>query len=234
MRPRPMIVILSFSLLILPFAGQATTWLVNPDGSGDLPTIADCLAAAACGGESGDDVRDLGELSFNVDSTLLGERFLFPRGDLSLRAPMGWDRAPDSLLARAGEALRARQLHGERLAPDLLALFRQPEHGGLLSISHYPGALSPADGDSIYLLQYEGVVRIHGEAAVSRARFTHGDLELGQLYLDAEQSVTFKLFLQQSELDLFQLDYVIPRSVYETEARLLESSIGSIGSIGSK
>jgi hypothetical protein len=69
------------------------------------------------------------------------------------------------------------------------------------------------------------------KATVQRAIFMKDAFRVYQLMVGASDFVLIKLMCNASENPVFEVDYVVPRDVYETELRAIESSIGSINLI---
>ena len=69
------------------------------------------------------------------------------------------------------------------------------------------------------------------KATVQRATFMKDAFRVHQLMVAASDFVLIKLICNAPENPVFEVDYVVPRDVYRTELRAIESSIGSINLI---
>ncbi len=167
------------------------------------------------------------ELGFTVDSTQLGERFVTASGGMTLRPPAGWIAAPADTLAEAMRRLGRKESAGND-EPRLRALYRDLPTGAALAVSEYGGPCPSARRDRLVTLQERGL-REHDPAAdVKSGRFGVRGLEIVQLRAVQDDRVVFKLLVSRPPGPLFQLDYVLPRGVYMSKLRAVESSIGSI------
>lgn len=66
------------------------------------------------------------------------------------------------------------------------------------------------------------------EAKVQQAVFMKDGLRIHQLMVIAADFVLIKLICDTPETLVFEVDYWVPKDVYQTELRAIESSIGSI------
>ena len=69
------------------------------------------------------------------------------------------------------------------------------------------------------------------KATVQRTIFMKGAFHVHQLMVGASDFVLVKLICDAPESPVFEVDYVVPRNVYEAKLRAIESSIGSINII---
>ena len=66
------------------------------------------------------------------------------------------------------------------------------------------------------------------KATIQRTIFMKGTFRVHQLMVIASEFVLIKLICDAPESAVFAVDYHVPRNVYKTELRAIESSIGSI------
>ena len=72
------------------------------------------------------------------------------------------------------------------------------------------------------------------KATVQQAVFIKDAFRIHQLMVIATDFVRIKLICDAPETRVFEVDYHIPKDVYQTELRAIESSIGSINLIHKK
>jgi hypothetical protein len=65
-------------------------------------------------------------------------------------------------------------------------------------------------------------------ATIKKGEFTKDNLKFVQFLIQKENLITFKLLFQNSQNELIQFDYIVPKENYVSEVKSIESSIGSI------
>lgn len=178
------------------------------------------LLVAACGPSESDGPE---ELSFNVDPALLGDAFT--EDGFTVRPPAGWNASPHEALAEANALLRTRA--GGAVASTLVALFRDDDMGGHMTVGRY-GDHAGASRDSIVSVHGKRLRESARDGDVRQARFSHSGCEIDQFMIMDPQTVVVTLFAYHPRHPLYQLDYAVPRESYEVTLAALESSIGSI------
>jgi hypothetical protein len=167
------------------------------------------------------------EMAFSVDSTRLGEGFAAADGGMRLRAPAGWSAAPAETLAEVMRLLGQKASAGGD-EPRLRALYREPSSGAALAVSDYDGPCTPERRDRLAALHERAMRERDPEAEVKSGRYGLHGVEIVQLRAVQSDKVLFKLLASRPPGPLFQLDYILPRGVYVSELRAVESSIGSL------
>lgn len=178
------------------------------------PWVAPALAAVlvGCAGDTGPV-----ELTFAVDSTLVGEPFQDESRRFLIRPPAGWE-------AVATEATRTT----EDAAARLLAVYRRGSHGGRFSVSRYDDPVNAEDRERLIRNHVRTLREDFAGEEVLSTTFAHHGYRVTQILAMNAERVTLRLFAERPETGLLRLDYEIPRSSYADELRSLESSIGSL------
>jgi hypothetical protein len=168
------------------------------------------------------------EITFRVDSTRLGERFEDAARSLTLSAPAHWAPLPAEAIEEGMRRLRAAAGPDSTREPRLLALYREDPEGASLAVSGFDRAFSGAALDS---LGREHLTRLKArtpDGRVDQGRYSYRGFDVLQFRVVDLRAVHFKLLVNRPRTALLQLDYVVPRGVYERELESIESSIGSL------
>ncbi len=221
-----------------------------------LALLSACCLPIACSREAGA-FRDRGEpagppsgVRFVVDERLLEPAYPSPRLGISFRPPRGWKALAPQLLEQARreaagpqEEAAAREAESGggrregagfpggafRVQPE--AAFRQPGNGSLCLLSLLepaaPGGVSaPLRAIQEYVLELRDALQ---GGRVEEGRFEVGGFQVVQLRIVDARSVLYRLILSSAaDPRLVQIDYLLPRAVFQEEVVKLESSIGSI------
>jgi hypothetical protein len=162
------------------------------------------------------------EFTFTVDSTWLGDGVMV--AGLSLRVPLGWTAVDSAVM----EVIR----HTARLDSGVFSLepqtvFLGADSNSLLVISTFRHAPDPSEGFTGWARRYvEAYREARPELAAQEEWLLLGGVHAVQLFAMDTLRVQFK-FLIESE-PAVGLDYSVPRSAWEGEARAVESSLGTI------
>ena len=164
-------------------------------------------------------------LAFKVDETLLGQ----PLTDLTLRIKMAppkhWKKIDESTFTQVTNKLDSERIQEAKVTPRWI--FSDESSRATCLVSELNGvAITPdetllKDLTTAYQTEYP-------EAKVQQAVFMKDGLRIHQLMVIAADFVLIKLICDAPETLVFEVDYWVPKDVYQTELRAIESSIGSI------
>jgi len=159
-------------------------------------------------------------MQFNVDTSLISTSIYLEDSNILLRPPIGWDEISDIEFEQMSKSIQdSKNIFNIHLKK----AFKSAE-GALLIISRIQ---SKADNfgyippDYIELLTDQFNVE-HIPFDV----FEINQLPIRQYLINSPIVVIFKLFV--SSASDYQIDYIIPKRIYENELKKIESSIGSI------
>lgn len=167
-------------------------------------------------------------LKFNVDQTLLGPKMTDTTLKITMAAPKNWKKIEDSLLAQVTDKLGDQLKQGVQMSPRWIFLNEGLQAMCIVS-SLDSVEIAP---DETLLKTLETAYRENfPKATIQRAIFMKDAFRMHQLMIIAHDFVFIKLICDAPESAIFAVDYHIPRNVYQTELRAIESSIGSINLI---
>lgn len=167
-------------------------------------------------------------LVFTVDQTRLEPAITDAMLNIRVSAPKGWKAIDDVMLMRVVDEL------GDKLAQGLLQIvprwvFVNEGSRAMCVVSSLKGREVP---DETLLKTLETAYRSqYPKATVLTTIFMKDAFCVHQLMIGASDFVLIKLICNAPENPVFEVDYVVPREVYETELRAIESSISSINLI---
>lgn len=164
-------------------------------------------------------------LAFNVDKTLLEPAITDTTLKMTIAAPKAWEKTDDTMLTQVIDQVSPHITQGLQMVPRWVFLNEQSR--AICIVSRLEGIeITPNDTllqslETAYLDKFP-------KATVQRTAFLKDAFRIHQLMVGAPDFVLIKLICDAPESLIFEVDYVVPRNVYETELRAIESSIGSI------
>ena len=167
-------------------------------------------------------------LVFNVDQTRLEPAITDTILKMEISAPKGWKAIDDAMLVQVIDGLGDKLTQGLQMVPRWV--FVNEDSRAMCVVSRLEGVkVTP---DETLLKTLETAYRAQfPKATVQRTVFMNGAFRVHQLMVGSSDFVLIKLICNAPENPVFEVDYVVPRDVYETELRAIESSIGSINLI---
>ena len=167
-------------------------------------------------------------LVFNVDQTRLEPAITDTTLKMGISAPKGWKAIDDSMLARVIDGLGDKLTQGLQIVPRWV--FVNEDSRAMCVVSRLEGGIVAPDETLLETLETAYRTKFP-KATVQRTIFMKGAFRVHQLMVGVSDFVLIKLICDAPESHVFEVDYVVPKDVYETELRAIESSIGSINSI---
>ena len=167
-------------------------------------------------------------LVFNVDQTRLEPAITDTTLKIKLSAPKGWKAIDDAMLAGVIDGLGDKLAQGLQMVPRWV--FMNEDSRAMCVVSRLEGGTVPLDETLLQTLETAYRTQFP-RATVQRATFMKGAFRVHQLMVGTSDFVLVKLVCNAPENPVFEVDYVVPRNVYKTELRAIESSIGSINLI---
>ena len=164
-------------------------------------------------------------LVFNVDRTLLEPAITDATLKMEISAPKGWKAIDDAMLGQVIDTLSKQLAQGLQTVPR--HVFVNESSRAMCVVSRLEGGAVPPDETLLETL--ENAYRTqYPKATVQRTIFMKDAFTMHQLMVGTSDSVLIKLVCNAPENPVFEVNYVVPRDVYEEELRAIESSIGSI------
>ena len=167
-------------------------------------------------------------LVFNVDQTRLEPAITDTTLKIEISAPKGWKAIDDAMLMEVIDRLGDKLTQGLQMMPRWV--FMNEDSRAMCVVSRLESGKVPLNETLLQTLETAYRTQFP-KATVQRAIFMKDAFRVYQLMVRASDFVLIKLMCNASENPVFEVDYVVPRDVYETELRAIESSIGSINLI---
>lgn len=180
------------------------------------------LSVVCCSREPND------ELVFHIDDTLLGDPYSNETLGITFRAPVGWSAMPESGLAEIQSRLSGKLNIDEQIRIEPVQFFLDQKAGCCCCLSWLKG---PGEGPFSPLLlgRYREVLaQKFPEAQIKEAQFRWRTFRLVQYLVIEKETVSLKLVGFGRKDEGFQLDYIVPAKAYHQNAKMIESSIGSL------
>ena len=165
-------------------------------------------------------------LTFNVDETLLEPTVTDTVLKIAIAAPKNWKQIDDSMLAQVVNTLES-QLTAQDLQVVPRWIFLNEGSQAMCVVSELNG-VEIAPDDTLLETLTAAYRNQFPNATVQQAVFIKDAFRVHQLMVIAADFVRIKLICDAPETLVFEVDYHVPRDVYQTELRAIESSIGSI------
>ena len=165
-------------------------------------------------------------LSFNVDETQLEPVVTDTVLKIAIAAPKNWKQIDDSMLAQVVNKLEP-QLTPQNLQIVPRWIFLNEGSRAMCVVSELNGVETAPD-DTLLETLTTAYRNQFPNAKVQQTIFMKDAFRIHQLMVIAADFVLIKLICDAPETLVFEVDYRVPRDVYQTELRAIESSIGSI------
>jgi len=168
-------------------------------------------------------------LVFKGDETRLEPTIRDTTLRIKIAAPKNWKKIDEAMLAQVTNKLNPQLTTRElQLVPRWIFL-NEGSHA-MCVVSGFSGVDITPDEALLKTLEtaYRGKFP---NATVQRTIFMKDAFRIHQLMVIATDFVLIKLICDAPESLVFEVDYLLPRDVYRTELRAIESSIGSINLI---
>lgn len=171
-------------------------------------------------------------LVFKVDETLLEPPVMDATLRIKIAAPKDWKKIDDSMLAQIVNKLEIQPIPQElQIMPRWIFLNEGSQ--AMCVVSRLKG-MDIAPDETLLKTLETAYQSQFPNAIVQRAVFMKDAFRIHQLMVIATDFVRIKLVCDAPETLVFEVDYRVPRDVYQTELRAIESSIGSINLIHKK
>ena len=164
-------------------------------------------------------------LVFNVDQTRLEPAITDTTLKMEIAAPKGWKVIEDAMLVEVIDRLGDTLTQGLQMVPQWIFLNENSQ--AMCVVSRLEGGAVPPNDTLLKTLETAYRTQFP-KATVQRATFLKDVFRVHQLMVGTSDFILIKLICNAPESAVFEVDYVVPRDVYKTELRSIESSIGSI------
>lgn len=167
-------------------------------------------------------------LVFNVDEARLEPTIIDTTLRIKIAAPKNWKKIDDSMRQQVINTLDTEPIQGLQIVPQWIFL---NEGSGAICVVSKLNSVEIAPDETLLETLTTAYQNQFPNATVQQAIFMKDAFRIHQLMVIAADFVRIKLICDAPETLVFQVDYHVPRDVYESELRSIESSIGSINLI---
>ena len=167
-------------------------------------------------------------LVFNVDETRLEPVVEDTTLRIKVAAPKNWKEIDDPMLAQVINELDTQPTPELQIVPRWIFL---DESSQAMCIVSKLNGVEIAPDETLLKTLTTAYQNQFPNATVRQAVFMKDAFRIHQLMVIAADFVRIKLICDAPETLVFEVDYRVPRDVYQTELRAIESSIGSINLI---
>lgn len=168
------------------------------------------------------------EMHFDVDQELLGETIVSEENEISFQPPKQWELLAGDVFQEAIRQFTRMQSAGDTFSIQPAYIFLHHRHGSVMIISEITVNDDKITSPDIVQAFRRDVNAGLDAARYQEAEFLKNGLLVYQYLIQDDDTVNFKFLFQNKNNALFQVDYIVPRSVYAAESKAVESSIGSI------
>ena len=170
-------------------------------------------------------------LVFKVDESRLEPTVTDETLRIKIAAPKNWKKIDDAMLLQVTNKLDTQRIQGIQMVPRWI--FLNESSRAMCVVSKLNG-VEIAPDETLLKTLITAYQNQFPKATVQQAVFIKDAFRIHQLMVIATDFVRIKLICDAPETLVFQVDYHIPKDVYQTELRAIESSIGSINLIHKK
>ena len=167
-------------------------------------------------------------LVFKVDETRLEPPVMDPTLRIKIAAPKNWKKIDDSTLTQVIDGLDTQRIQGIQMVPRWI--FLNESSRAMCVVSRLDG-IEIAPDETLLKTLKTAYRNQFPKATIQQAVFMKNAFRIHQLMVIATDFVLIKLICDAPETLVFEVDYRVPKDVYQTELRAIESSIGSINLI---
>ena len=168
------------------------------------------------------------KLIFKVDETRLEPIVTDTTLRIKMAAPKNWKKIDNAMLAQVANKVDPQRIPGLQMIPRWI--FLNESSRAMCVVSQLSGMDSAPD-EAVLKTLTTAYANQFPNATVQQTIFMKDAFRIHQLIIIAADFVRIKLICDAPETLVFEVDYHIPKEVYQTELRSIESSIGSINLI---
>ena len=159
-------------------------------------------------------------MQFYVDTSLLSTRIYLENSNISLKPPIDWILISEQESTQLSIAIK----DGDNIFEILLSNVFKSQNGALMIISQVQSKVNnfgyiPPDYKELLTQQFS-------IKDIPSLKFPINEIPILQYLISTNEFVIIRIFIDS--IANYQIDYIIPRNIYEKELKKVESSIGSI------
>jgi hypothetical protein len=170
---------------------------------------------------NGDDFNQKNDaLKFYVDNSLLADSIFLENSNVLLRPPLGWEPISEIDFEKLSKSIKSE----DNIFDIHLSNTYRSIDGALMIISSIQ---SKADNFGYIPIDYkELLIQQFSTEDIYSLKLSINQISVLQYLINTDKFVIIRIFISSNPN--YQIDYIIPRNIYEKELMKIESSIGSI------
>jgi hypothetical protein len=164
--------------------------------------------------------RELEILQFNVDTSLVASRIADTTLNISYTPPKNWERMlPDTL-----KHLNVAEAH-----TNVIGIFHDSLSNAGLIVTQID-SFQLSDSANVIARAVKYYKGIDPQTEVRNAAYQFEEFKVLQIMILEKNSVTLKMIFERSHGggSPFEFDFLVPKQIYPTTARVIESVVGSL------
>jgi len=165
------------------------------------------------------------EMTFQVNQSLLGEKYIDDQLGFSFSPPKGCTKMPSNMVEQVKGELNKYSVSFDLLVLEPKQFFLNEDERFICLLTKIP-SLSLSDSSINFYQQV--VENVAKDNTVQRSSYKYRDFLIYQNLIISKEMINFKLLIPQQANKSFQLDYIVPKPIYTTKIEVIESSIGSL------
>jgi hypothetical protein len=176
----------------------------------------------------------LEEMNFNVTDSLLAPAVSDPQLGASFRPPRGWGRVDQRIVDSARAIAAAQAGSSIDKSETVHYVFADSVSRGFLAVMRLD-TFDVGDSSASVKGYVEKLRAADPDLRIETALFRKGDFRVHQVRAVSPSSVTLRMTFDNLEkrAPILAFNYVLPREQYESKAREIESSVGSLQPLSS-
>jgi hypothetical protein len=183
------------------------------------------LMNLSCGNEEKNKTDQPEEMTFQVNQSLLGEKYSDNELGFSFSPPIGCKLMPKNLVQQVKAEITKNLVSPESLALEPKQFFLNKNEQFFCLLTTLPMLVLSDSSIKFYNM---AVKNSAAGDEVQSSTYKYNHFLIYQSLIMNDETINFKLLIPQAEHKSFQIDYILPKSIYVNKIEVIESSIGSL------
>ncbi len=165
------------------------------------------------------------EMTFQINQSLLGKKYSDSELGFSFSPPSGCKQMPKNMVQQVKGKIQKSLVSPDSLVLEPNQFFMNEDERFFCLLTVHP-TLTLSDSSISF---YHQVIENSAEQSeVQHSTYKYKNFLIYQSLIISEQMINFKLLIPQANHKSFQIDYIVPKSIYAKKIEVIESSIGSL------
>ena len=182
----------------------------------------------SCSEQRQDSPKSTGEISFNIDTTTLGDKIRLDKIGVEYHPPKNWELISGSFRDAMSTVDASISSDEQKIFFDPINFHFDSTTKSLLSVGSFE-APGKADDFNSNIIFYESLLyEKYDSSQIRKGEFVKDNIAVTQYLIQVPEQVIFKLLFENGKGKFVEFDYLTQRNAYSGELKSIESSIGSI------